>query len=176
MSADAREQLPRREGLHEVVIRSGFETFEYRLLTDARGEEQDGDRLRSGVCSERPQKSNAVHARHHHIAEHQIGRTGESGGESGLAVADDLDFPVRLEKSREVLAHVGVVIGNQDSAPLTSHGLGRRDVRDLRPLRCLRCAIRGSEPLASFQHGRVHAGRAERGVLRKCDLVLWQMI
>src|SRR5260221_13028725 len=89
-----------------------------------------------------------------------------------MAVADNLDFPVRLEKAQQVLAHVGVVIGNEDSAPFTNHGVGRRDVRDLH---WGRFAIRGPKPLASLQHGRVHAGGAECGVSRKPELLARQM-
>jgi hypothetical protein len=48
---------------------------------------------------------------------------GQSGAEGGLAVLYDDDIPMGPEEPQEVLAHIDVVVGDEDSGPMMCHVL-----------------------------------------------------
>jgi len=91
---------PRREGLHEVSHPLRFETSSTGLLTRRARREQEANRSPFCVCSERPQKSNAV--MRGIITSLSTRSGGQARAEARAAwPSPTTRFPVRLEKSRE---------------------------------------------------------------------------
>ena len=113
--ADARGQLAGPERLQQIVVGAGLEPGDARLLAGARRDEDHGQVPQRRVGADRPQQLQAVQARHHHVGEQQVGRLAPQGGERGHAVADRLDAAGRGEQAGHVVAHVGVVVGDDDA-------------------------------------------------------------
>jgi hypothetical protein len=126
--ADARDQLAAPNGLHHDSRRRRPRVRRRRASSPARAETRDhGQVPQRAIGADRPQQLQAVEARHHHVGEQQIGRLAPHRGERGHAVADRLDAAGRREQAGHVVAHVGVVVGDDDARP-------RRPVRRPAPL------------------------------------------
>ena len=69
------------------------------------------------VLSKPAQQGEAVQLRHHHVGQDQVRRLALGGGQRGGAVGDGLDRPARLEDPPHVVAHVRVVVREQDPLP-----------------------------------------------------------
>ena len=112
---------------------------------------------RSAATSAEP-----VEPRHHHVADHQVGRVGTDRLERLLAVADGVDARSRAaQQPGQVLAHVGVVVGDSTRAG------GRRPPAGQRSGAGGRCVERvsapasaGSQRSASWTYGSAAPGRA----------------
>jgi hypothetical protein len=85
------------------------------------------------IAANGPQQAEAVELRHHHVCDHEIEAALPQALERVLAVHRGFDQPVRAQQPREVLAHVGVVVGHQDRARFhgRAFGLGGRGRRGL---------------------------------------------
>src|SRR5256885_1330016 len=112
---DARQQLARRKGLDQVVVRARAQAFDLGLLAGPRGQHDDGNGARGLVTAQRMQQLEAVEHGHHHVGQHQVGPLAVDAGQRGAAIAHDLHFIQRLQQLADVAAHVGVVIGADDA-------------------------------------------------------------
>ena len=105
------------ERLHQVVVGAGFEPGDARLLAGTRRDEDHRHVPQRRVGADRPQQLEAVEARHHHVGEQRSGGLAAHGGERGHAVADRLDAAGRRQQAGDVVAHVGIVVGDDDARP-----------------------------------------------------------
>ena len=168
LAVDPRDQLPRRERLHEIVVRARLEARDACLLAGAGRYQDHGDTAGGHILPERPQQFDPVAVRHHHVAQDEVGTSGPGRVERGLAVTDYLHGPVLGEKAPQVVAHVGVVVGQQDASALRGDGPGRgrhqvrRDVvRE--PAQCLLDVGRRAEADRRRRAGRTEAVSREVG-------------
>ena len=67
------------------------------------------------VGANRGDQAKAVECGHHHVGEDEIGCVVANAIERGTAIADDLDAIVLSEHAAEIVAHIGVVVGDQDA-------------------------------------------------------------
>ena len=112
--AHAGDQLARGERLDEVVVGARREPLDGRLLAGAR-REHDHRQLRGGrVRAQLRQQPEAVELGHHRVGEDQVRPARRDGLQRRSAVAHRLDVPVAGEQPLEVVAQVGVVVGDQD--------------------------------------------------------------
>ncbi len=110
----AGDQLARGERLEQVVVGPGGEALDRGLLPGARGEQDHRQLRRAGVRAQLGQQPEAVELGHHRVGEDQVGPALAHRRQGGAAVAHRLDVPVAGEQPLEVVAQVGVVVGDQD--------------------------------------------------------------
>jgi len=72
--AHARQQLPGREGLGEVVVGAGIEPAHLVRLLGARGQHDDGQRTRACVLAPAPRELQAALPGQHPVQQHQVGQ------------------------------------------------------------------------------------------------------
>ena len=72
LDVDARQQLARAERLDQVVVGSGIEPFDPRLLAGARREQDHRDVAGRGVGAQLAQEPEAVEPRHHDVGEDEV--------------------------------------------------------------------------------------------------------
>jgi hypothetical protein len=124
---DSHEQIARGERLYDVVVRASLQPLGRGLLAGARGQQDAGRRREGGVAADSVKEREPVEPRHHHVAHHEIRRIAADRGERLEPIAHDFDVPVLAKDARDVVAHVGVVVGDDDA--------GVRFVRGRRVLR-----------------------------------------
>jgi hypothetical protein len=117
VGADARQQLAGAERLDQVVVGAGLQPLHARLLAGAGRQEDHRDRAGPGVGPQRAQQAEPVEARHHHVGQHQFRRAGTGGRQRRLAVGDGLHVVTPPEEATDIVAHVRVVVGPEDTRP-----------------------------------------------------------
>ena len=113
---DPRDQFARGERLDQIVVRALLHALDARLFARARGKQHDGYGLCLGIGAEFADQPEAVQVRHHDVREHEIRRVRPRRLQCRAAVGDRFDAPARGEQTGDVGAHVGVVIGDEDSS------------------------------------------------------------
>ncbi|GJE41573.1 hypothetical protein AEGHOMDF_0739 [Methylobacterium soli] len=112
-----RQELAGREGLRQVIVRAGAHPLDLRLLAGPSREQDDRDGAQGGVGAQGREQAEPVEARHHHVGENEVGGRGPRGPrgrEGARAVRDRLDDVAPAgEEPAHVVAHVGVVVGEQ---------------------------------------------------------------
>lgn len=136
VAAHARQELARPEGLHEIVVRAVRQALDRGLLPGPRGEQDDRQLAQRRVLPDRARQLEAVHSRHHHVAQDQVRRFLAHRPERVVAVRRRR-HPVSLpEQAAHVGAHVGVVIDDEDERPAARPrarrrpGIARRRLRE----------------------------------------------
>ncbi len=156
----ASDELTGRERLHEVIVGAGVQPFHARLLACARREHDDGHRARPGLLTQRSQETEAVEPRHHHVGQHQIRGAPPRRLQGFLAVARRLDAPALAEQPRDVIAHVGIVV-HQEDVPVD---VPRERLRRESAVEALGHGVgqsgRTGQPAESLQHERRGAAGA----------------
>ena len=97
------------------------------------------------IRPDRPHQPEAVEPGHHHVGQHEIGPARAHGGERLGARPERVDLEPALEETDQVVAHVGVVVGEHDAGQLgqaPSRRGGRRRVRGKPAHRFLDVGIR----------------------------------
>jgi hypothetical protein len=103
------------ERLHEIVVRARFPSFDARLFPRACREQQDRHRTEHRIAPHFPQEAEAIHPRHHDVREDQIGRVSPRRSQRGRTIAGGFDVERLAQHPFDVLAHVRVVVGQQDA-------------------------------------------------------------
>src|SRR6266849_4449229 len=132
MGTYPREQLARRERLHQVVVRARIEAFDRLLFSRPRGQQDDRYRRRARILTQRPDQPEAVQPWHHHIAHHHVRSGGTNRLERGEPIWRGRDLVDRRQQPRDILAQVGVVVDHQRQWPRGSLGFGLGRSRDRR--------------------------------------------
>ncbi len=121
--AHAREQLPERERLHEVVVGAEVEAADRVLLRVARGEHED--RRAVAARAQAAADLEAVEVRHQDVEDDRVELAVREPLQRVEPVGGRRDaVPVELERGLDRLADVGVVVDDEEPA-----GLHRRSVR-----------------------------------------------
>jgi hypothetical protein len=142
---DARDELACRERLHDVVVGARFDALHARLFARARRQHDDRDRTRLFVFAKLVEQREAVELGHHDIREDERGRISACGLERLASVRDGVNAESRRERARDVLAHVGVVVGEENR-----RAVGRAlVVRRGEPTRCFLDVARARATLAA---------------------------
>ena len=124
---DARHQLARRERLDQVVVRAGVQAVDARLVAGARRQHDDGDG-RQLARPARRRRSSAKPSSAGIITSVRI-RSGGSRSAAASAAAPSATASTgqrALEDPPHVVAHVRVVVGEQDPRAAPSARRGRR--------------------------------------------------
>src|SRR5262249_26578425 len=120
MRLHAREQFAGAEGLDQIIVRPGFHPLDARLFARASRKQNDWDGLQPLVGAQFAQQPEAVKIRHHHVGQHEVGRALTNRIQRRFSVGNGFNFVLPAEQPPQVIAHVGVVVGQQNS------GIGRR--------------------------------------------------
>ncbi len=167
----ARQQLARGERFGQVIIRRRVERLNLGFFAGPRRQHQHRRAGERGIAPDTAQHAKAVELRHHHVSQHQIRRPHARRRQRGLAILDRIDI-VTLgdEQSSNVVAHVGIVVGQQHALAKTSkllarQSLGRSRRLDNRIRRPGDVAGRRKHAQGFFNVG-IHLGRG----LRRCCL------
>ena len=112
LRAHARHELPRGEGLDDVVIRARVQADDLVGVAGARGEEDDRD---AALLTQSAADLDPVHAGQHHVEHHEVRLAGTGRGERRLTVAGGRD-PMALAHQVEAqqVADLGVVVDDED--------------------------------------------------------------
>ncbi len=111
------EELAGGEGLGDVVVGPGAQTFGSGFLPGTRRQKHNGDGSESRVASHGPHERKSVESGHHHVAENEVRRAPANRGERAFSVADGFHVPVLAKETGHVVAHVGVVVGDENARP-----------------------------------------------------------
>ena len=77
------------------------------------------------IAADRAEEAEPVEPGHHDVTQHEIGRRSANRGERAVPVRDGLDVPALAEQPAQVIAHVGVVVGEHDARALRGRFAGR---------------------------------------------------
>ncbi len=110
----AHHQLASRERLDQEVVGAGFEPRDRLALARARRHQDHRHVVRRRRRAQRAQELDTVNTRHAHVADHQIGRRGQRHVAGRLAAVGHLDAPARAQQQRQHLAHVRIVLDDED--------------------------------------------------------------
>ena len=140
--ADAGEQVVGRHVLQQEAARAGAQAGE-RVLVEVEGRQDDHARAEAPADDLRG-RLDAVHARHAHVHQHDVGI--ELGGQAhGLAavarLADDDEVVLRLEHHAEAHPQERLVVDEQDARRHASPDGGSSERRA-----CTRPAAAGARP------------------------------
>ena len=129
--SDACDQLTGAEGLDQVVICAGRKSFDFSLVTGARGQEEHGDIAQFRILAQRREQSEAIELRHHHIRENQVRLAFPRLAQGLFTVAHRLDLKARgLQQLLQICAHVDVIVRNKHPlAGGTGNGCNGTDLR-----------------------------------------------
>jgi hypothetical protein len=119
------QQLTRAEGLDQVVVGAGLQPLAPRLLAGPGREHDHRQSAQRCIAADGGQELEAVHLRHHHVGQQEVGPGAADRGQRLRAVAHQLHLVAGLEHPTQVLAHVGVVVRDHDSS-LARTGRGHR--------------------------------------------------
>ncbi len=162
---DARQQFAGAERLDEVVVGAGLHAFDAALLAGARREQDDRQRARLRIGAQ-PRQQLMPSRRGIMMSEStQIGPARGDGRERRFAVRDRLDLVARGQQAAHIVAHVGVVVGEEDARHVRSgHSPARAgDVNDP-SMTCSSVGPASGQPAQRlFDEGR---GAERRGGLR----------
>jgi hypothetical protein len=109
------DELARAERLHQVVVSAGRPSVDSRFLAGTCREQQHRDRPQRWIAANFFQQAKAIHRRHHDVGEDQIGGLAPGRCQRGDPITHRLDLVLGEQHPCDVLAHVGVVVGNEDS-------------------------------------------------------------
>ena len=126
--ANLGDQLAGRERFHEVVVRSRGPSLAARLFAGTSRQHHHRQIAKRRVGPHRLQQSEAVQARHHDVGHEQVERRREERVHRRFAIRHGDHFPFFREQPHDVLAHVGVVFGDEESI---ARGVGGADVLHL---------------------------------------------
>ncbi len=138
-----------------------MQTLDGGFLPGACREEKHGHGSGAGVGAQCGHQFEPVQSRHHHVADDQVWQAGAHALESLPTVGDDVDVVAGpAEETGQVVAHVGVVVGDQHACRGASDG-GRRGAI----VECRRLVVR-TQPLERLLHVRI---RVRRTRARRAD-------
>ena len=172
LRVDPREQLARAERLDEIVVGAGLQAFDARLLAGARREQDHRERssvaasARSACSSPKPSSRGIITS-----ARTRSGASRRAAVERRRAVARRPRLVASASSRCDVVAHVGVVVGEQTMRAVATGGpLATGPCRAV-----ARCPLSGSQRSASSTYGRrtgaVAALRARRRAIRSAAQV-----
>src|SRR3989442_6976329 len=116
--ADARQQLGEREGLHQVVVGAELQALDAVLYLVARADEEH---RRLALATDALQHAEAIHARHHHVHQHQVVAARGGQVQAFGAVAGDVDdVGVLCQALADIGRGLRFVVDDQDA-----HGFAR---------------------------------------------------
>jgi hypothetical protein len=109
------QQLPGTERFHEVVIGPGLHAFDPALFPGTGRQHDDRHVSCAGVGAEFFQQTESVQPGHHHVGQDQIRRPFPCRHQRCLSVRHDLRSELLGQKPGNVVAHVGVVVGHENT-------------------------------------------------------------
>ena len=115
--SDPGQQFARRERLDQVVVGAPVEPFDPCFLTRPGGQQNHRQVPQLAVRPNAGQQAKPVHSRHHHVGQDQVRRICHRGAQSRLPVAHRLDLISRAQQPHDIIAHVGIIVGKQNSPP-----------------------------------------------------------
>ena len=130
---DSCQQLARRERFDQVVVRPRLKPLRRRLLACTRRQHDDRHGAQRRIRPDGAQQTEAVQPRHHHVRKDQGRALATHRRERRLSVGNRLDAPVCFEQARHVLAHVRVVVGEDDARALDRLGRDGRHTGHVSP-------------------------------------------
>ena len=123
------QQLGGGERLDQIVIRAGAQPGDRGLRPGTGREQQHRHRRGPPVRPQRRNQPQAVQDRHHHIADHQVRRGRSHHLQCRAAVGDRFDdVTVGAQQPAQIVAHVGVVVGDHHAHRPSLHVMSRRRV------------------------------------------------
>ena len=150
------DQLAGVAGLGEVSVGAAGEARQFVVKSRAGGEQDHRDPVQLRILLEGLTQGKAVHFRHHHVGDHQVGEQVAGGGETRDAVGGFFDAVSRFQVPADEHPDVRLVIDHQDGG-LVSSGTCRRS--GLRAVGLGNWAIRRQR-----QGGQAHSGWGWLGV------------
>ncbi len=115
LAAHARQQFVGGERLDEVIVGAGLQALDLRLLAGAGRQQDQGHVLDRFVRADLADQAETIEARHHHVAEHQVGRVAQDRRERRLAIGRRVHVVVVFEQRAYINAHVVVVVHYQQA-------------------------------------------------------------
>ena len=114
---DPRQQFLGNERLGDVVDRAGLERAQQELAVLGGGEEDRRHLAHAGLVLQRGQQFEPVHARHHHVEQHQVGRGGPRGRQRfGPIACGGHRIAVAFQQRADHPQVRGLVVDDEDAA------------------------------------------------------------
>jgi hypothetical protein len=114
---DPQNQLFQVKGLAQIIVGARPQPLDAVALLAPRGQEDDRQVGRVGVCAQAPAYVDATHPRHEHVQDHQIGTVAPQHLERFYTAVRQRDTKASPPQSQlDALGHVTVVIYDQDLA------------------------------------------------------------
>ena len=114
MAGDTGEQLAGAERLGQIIVGPGPQALDLRLLAGPRGQQNDRDVAQRRIGAQALQKIDAVHHRHHDVAQDEIVPGVRERRERRLSVGDRGNVVPGAQQAREIVPHVRVIVRHQN--------------------------------------------------------------
>ena len=102
-----------REGLHEVPVRAGADACRGGFVARACRKKQHGYVPRAQVSAQLAHEGDAVHSRHHDIAEDEVRLAFAHGYQSAISVGSERDRIRFAQDARQVVAQIRIVVNRE---------------------------------------------------------------
>ena len=101
----------------QIIVCPGLHSFDPALFACSCRKQDDGQVPCARIVPNRLQQAETVQPGHHDIGQHELRQSAPNRGQRGFSIGHRLDVKLVAEQAHHVLAHIGIVVGDEHPWP-----------------------------------------------------------